>query len=200
MISAILLGAGKSKRMGFDKLSLPWGKKTVFERCLETLFGSRVQELVIVLSLRNKGLRNLLRGKNIKIVTNPRPGGGMSTSIRRGLQAIHSRSDGILIALGDQPFLKTRTINVLIRTFARGKGGIIVPSFRGRRGHPVIFHKRYRKELLSLKGDVGGKSILERYPKDVIIVPVKSEGVVKDINTWQDYKKSPRRGGRSERG
>jgi molybdenum cofactor cytidylyltransferase len=200
MVSAILLGAGRSKRMGFDKLSLPWGKKTVFERCLETLLRSRVQELVIVLSLRNKRLRNLLRGKNIKIVTNPRPGGGMSTSIRRGLQAIHPRSDGILIALGDQPFLKTRTINVLIRTFAQGKGGIIVPSFRGRRGHPVIFHKRYRKELLNLKGDVGGKSILERYPKDVIIVPVKSEGVVKDINTWQDYKKSSRRGGRSEGG
>jgi molybdenum cofactor cytidylyltransferase len=200
MISAILLGAGKSKRMGFDKLSLPWGKKTVLERCLETLLRSRVQELVIVLSLRNKGPRNLLRGKNIKIVTNPHPGGGMSTSIRRGLQAIHPRSDGILIALGDQPFLKTRTINVLIRTFAQGKGRIIVPSFRGRRGHPVIFHKRYRKELLNLKGDVGGKSVLERYPKNVIIVPVKSEGVVKDINTWQDYKKSSRRGGRSERG
>jgi molybdenum cofactor cytidylyltransferase len=200
MISAILLGAGKSKRMGFDKLSLPWGKKTVFERCLETLLRSRVQELVIVLSLRNKRLRNLLRGGNIKIVTNPRPRGGMSTSIRRGLQAIHPRSDGILIALGDQPFLKTRTINVLIRTFAQGKGRIIVPSFRGRRGHPVIFHKRYREELLNLKGDVGGKSVLERYPKDVIIVPVKSEGVVKDINTWQDYKKSSRRGGRSEGG
>ncbi len=200
MVSAILLGAGRSKRMGFDKLSLPWGEKTVFERCLETLLRSRVQELVIVLSLRNKRLRNLLRGKNIKIVTNPRPAGGMSTSIRRGLQAIHPRSDGILIALGDQPFLKTRTINVLIRTFAQGKGRIIVPSFRGRRGHPVIFHKRYRKELLNLKGDVGGKSVLERYPKDVIIVPVKSEGVVKDINTWQDYKKSSRRGGRSEGG
>ena len=200
MISAILLGAGKSRRMGFDKLSLPWGKKTVFERCLETLLRSKVQELVIVLGLRNKRVRNLFLRKNIKVVSNPHAEGGMSTSIRRGLQAIHPRSDGILIALGDQPFLKTRTINVLIRTFAQGKGGIIVPSFRGRRGHPVIFHKKYRKELLNLKGDVGGKSLLERYPRDVIVVPVKSEGVVKDINTWQDYKKSSRRGGRPERG
>jgi molybdenum cofactor cytidylyltransferase len=200
IISAILLGAGESKRMGFDKLSLPWGKKTVFEHCLETLLRSEVQEVVIVLGLRTKGVRNLLCERNIKIVTNPHAGGGMSTSIRRGLQAIHPRNDGFLIALGDQPFLKTRTINVLIRTFAQGKGGIIVPSFRGRRGHPVIFHKRYRKELLSLKGDVGGKSVLERYPKDVIMVPVKSEGVVKDINTWQDYERSLRRVDRSEEG
>lgn len=199
-ISAILLGAGKSRRMGFDKLSLPWGKKTVFEHCVETLLRSKVREVVIVLGVRNKGIKNLFRGRKIKIVTNPHPEGGMSGSIRRGLQAIQPSSHGILIALGDQPFLKTRTINVLIRTFAQGKGGMIVPSFRGRRGHPVIFHKRYRKELFNLRGDVGGRSVLERYPKDVIMVPVKSEGVVKDINTWQDYKESSRKGERSERG
>jgi molybdenum cofactor cytidylyltransferase len=193
-ISAVLLGAGKSRRMGFDKLSLPWGKKTVLEHCVETLLRSKVQELVIVLGVRNKGIKNLFRGRRIRIVTNPHPEGGMSTSIRRGLQAIQRGSHGILIALGDQPFLKTRTINVLIRTFAREKGGIIVPSFGGRRGHPVIFHKRYRHELFNLRGDVGGRSVLERYPKDVIMVPVRSEGVVKDINTWQDYKESSRRG------
>jgi len=196
-ISAVLLGAGKSKRMGFDKLSLPWGEKTVLEHCFGTLLRSKVQELVIVLGVRNKGTKNLFQGQRVKIVTNPHPEGGMSSSIRRGLQAIHPSSHGILIALGDQPFLKTRTVNVLIRTFAQGRGGIIVPSFRGRRGHPVIFHKRYKKELSDLRGDVGGRSVLERYPKDVITVPVKSGGVVKDINTWQDYNKSSRRGERS---
>jgi molybdenum cofactor cytidylyltransferase len=154
--------------------------------------------VVIVLGVRNKGIKDVFRGRKIKLVTNPHPEGGMSTSMRRGLQAIHASSQGILIALGDQPFLKTRTIDVLIRNFAQGKGGIIVPSFRGRRGHPVIFHKRYRKELLNLRGDVGGKSVLERYPKDVITVPVRSEGVVKDINTWQDYEESSRRGEHSE--
>jgi molybdenum cofactor cytidylyltransferase len=200
MISAILLGAGKSKRMGFDKLSLPWGKKTVLEHCIETLLRSKVREVVIVLGVRKKGIKNLFRGRKTKIVTNPHPEGGMSTSLRRGLQAIHPESHGILIALGDQPFLKTRTVDVLIRTFARGKGGMIVPSFRGRRGHPVIFHKRYRKELLNLRGDVGGRSVLEKYPKDVIMVSVKSEGVVKDINTWQNYEESLRRGGHSKGG
>lgn len=200
MISAILLGAGKSRRMGFDKLSLPWGKKTVFERCVETLLRSKVREVVIVLGVRNKGIKNLLRRRKIKVVTNPHPEGGMSTSLRRGLQAIHPGSHGILIALGDQPLLKTRTVNALIRIFAQRKGGMIVPSFRGRRGHPVIFHKRFRKELLNLRGDVGGRSVLERHTEDVIMVPVKSEGVVKDINTWQDYKVSSRRGGRSEGG
>jgi len=188
MISAILLGAGRSKRMGVDKLSLPWGRKTVLRHCFDTLAQSEVQEVIVVLDIRNKGIKNLFQGPKAKVVTNPYSNEGMSTSIQRGIQTIHPSSDGILIALGDQPFLKKRTINALIRTFGQRKDGIIVPSFRGRRGHPVIFHRRYRKELLNLKEDVGGRSIIERHPEDVRVVPLKSIGVVKDIDTWQDYK------------
>jgi molybdenum cofactor cytidylyltransferase len=76
----------------------------------------------------------------------------------------------------------------LIHAFEKGERGIIVPSFRGRRGHPVIFHRRYKKELLDLRGDVGGRSVIERHPEDVRFVHVKSMGVVKDVDTWQDYK------------
>ena len=190
MISAILLGAGESKRMGVDKLSLPWGRKTVFDCCFETLLRSEVQELVVVLGIRNKKVKNVFRGRKVKVIINPYSNRGMSTSIRRGLQAIHPGCHGILIALGDQPLLKTRTINVLIHAFEKEKRGIIVPCFRGKRGHPVVFHKRYKKELLDLKGDVGGRSIIERHPEDVQLVPVKSMGVVRDVDTWQDYKNS----------
>ncbi|MGZ3535514.1 MAG: molybdenum cofactor cytidylyltransferase [Thermodesulfobacteriota bacterium] len=189
MISAILLGAGESKRMGFDKLSLPWGKKTVLERCVQTLLRSRVREVVIVRGLRSRGVRNTFHAKKIKIVTNPHPAGGMSSSIRQGLRAVRPGSDGILIALGDQPFLKTRTINALIRIFDRGKERIIVPAFQGKTGHPVIFDKVYKKELMNLKGDVGGRSIIERHREDVRVVKVRSMGVVKDVDTWQDYEK-----------
>ncbi len=189
-VSAILLGAGESKRMGFDKLSLPWGKKTVFGQCLETLLHSRVREVVIVQSLQNRRATDLFRVKKVKMVTNPHPARGMSTSIRKGLEATRSGSEGILIALGDQPFLKARTINALIRAFERGKGRIIVPAFRGRTGHPVIFHKAYKQELMNLKGDVGGRSVVERHREDVRVVRVKSVGVVTDVDTWQDYEES----------
>ena len=193
IISAILLGAGESKRMGVDKLSLPWGRKTVLEHCFETLLQSEVQEIVVVLGIRNKGVKNLFQGRKVKVVVNPHSKRGMSTSIRKGLRAIHPSSPGILIALGDQPLLKTRTINALVRAFDRGEEGIIIPSFQGRMGHPVIFHKRYRKELLNLRGDVGGRTIVERHPEDVRVVPIKSDGVVKDVDTWQDYVKEFRK-------
>lgn len=189
MISAILLGAGESKRMGKDKLSLPWGKKTIFEQCLQTLQRSKVKEVIVVLNRRNKGLVPVLSGAGGKVVINPDSKKGMSLSIRRGLQSVSPKSRGVLIALGDQPLLKTQTINALIEVFEKGESEIIAPSFKGRRGHPVIFHRKHVKELLKLRGDAGAKSMIERHPEKVCIVPVKSPGVIRDIDTWEDYRK-----------
>jgi len=187
MVSAILLGAGESKRMGVNKLLLPWGRKIIFEQCLDTLLHSKVKEVIVVTNERIKSKVDGLKDKKAKVVNNPYYRQGMSTSIRMGLKVMDPDSRGILIALGDQPFLKARTINALIKAFSHWKGGIIVPSFRGNRGHPVIFHRKYKKELLKLKGDMGGRSILEDHPKDVKAVRVRSEGVLKDIDTWEDY-------------
>jgi molybdenum cofactor cytidylyltransferase len=188
-VSAILLGAGESKRMGVNKLFLPWRKKTVIGHCLDALLRSKVKEVVVVLSDRTREVGSPLKGRKVKVVMNPHYRRGMSTSIRRGLQAIDPGSQGILIALGDQPLLQTRTINALIRAFAQRKGSIVIPSYRGRRGHPVLFDRCYERGLLSLRGDVGGKSIIERYPGSVVEVRTKSEAVVKDIDTWKDYQK-----------
>jgi molybdenum cofactor cytidylyltransferase len=190
-VSAILLGAGESKRMGVNKLSLPWGKKTVFEHCLDTLLRSNVKEVVVVLNNRTKRMLQF-RGKRAKVIMNPHYREGMSTSIRRGIRATDPNSQGILIALGDQPLLQKRTINALIRAFGQKRGSIVLPSYRGRGGHPVLFDRCYKKMLLSLQGDVGGKSIIERDPGNVIKVRTKSEAVIKDIDTWKDYKKECR--------
>ena len=189
MVSAILLGAGESKRMGRNKLSLHWGKKTVVEHCLDTLLRSDVQEVIVVLSNPIEWVNDRWEGQYVKVVRNPYYKGGMSTSIRRGLRAIDISSQGVLIALGDQPLIKTRTINALIHAFVQRRGTIVVPSFRGKQGHPVIFHRRYFNELLKLKGDVGGRSIIDKYPEEVWLVRVRSEGVTRDIDTWEDYER-----------
>ena len=191
-ISAILLGAGESKRMGKNKLFLSWGKRTILDHCLQALFRSMAEEVVVVINDRMEEIAHYWREKGVKVVVNPDYRKGMSISIRCGLKALNPKSGGILIALGDQPFIKTRTINALIGAFGRAEGKIIVPSFRGRRGHPVIFHRKYEEELLRLRGDAGGKTIIMKHPEDVHIIPVKSEGVIRDIDTWGDYKKELR--------
>lgn len=186
-ISAILLGAGESKRMGENKLDLPWGKKTVLEKCLQTLIRSEVTEIVLVLNEKMKNKVNVLRNKKVKIVFNPDYRKGMSTSILHGLKVIDPRSQGILIALGDQPALKTRTINAIVLRFREEGKGIIVPTFQGKWGHPVLFHRRYYKDLLKLKGDIGGKSLVQKNLSDVLMLPLKSRGIIQDIDNWKNY-------------
>jgi molybdenum cofactor cytidylyltransferase len=200
VVSAILLAAGESKRMGLNKLSLPWGRKTVFEHCLDTLLRSRVEEVIIVLGGRSEERRKEIEGrrassdKKVKVVRNSQYKKGMSTSIRRGIESMDPATHGILIALGDQPEVKARTINALIHAFAQGRGSIVIPSCRGRRGHPVLFDRSYERDLLRLKGDVGGRSVIERHLSEVTEVRTRSEAVIRDVDTQEEYEKLKAKG------
>jgi molybdenum cofactor cytidylyltransferase len=178
--------------MGANKLSLPWGKKTVLERCLRVLLSSQVGEVLVVLNKQTRDLGQRLKRPRVKLVHNPRFQKGMSTSIRKGIQAVGRKSRAVLIALGDHPLLNVNTVNALIRAYVEKKGTIIVPVFRGKRGHPVLFDRRYGKELLKLKKDVGARALLEKYRKEVYEFNSKSEGVVVDIDTWEEYRRRTR--------
>lgn len=192
-ISTILLGAGESKRMGQNKLLLPWGKRTILEQSLQTFLHSRVNEVILVVNDQTEKIARQLKGQRVKVTVNSDYRKGMSSSIRCGLKLLNPKTKGILIGLGDQPLLKSRTVNALINVFKKTEGKIIVPSFKGRRGHPVLFDRRYREELLKLKGDEGGRSILKRHFQKVVVVPVRSEGVIRDIDRWGDYKRLSRK-------
>ena len=193
-IAAILLAAGRSRRMGRDKLALPWGDKTVFERCLDTLLYSKLAEITVVVSDESKTFRNQLAthpaflSGRMRYAQNPSPERGMSFSIRRGLRKVSRGIQGVLITLGDQPLLKGRTINTLVRAFTPGEGRIVVPFYKGKRGNPVLFDRCYIDELSQLRGDVGGRSVIKSHPDKVIRVRTRSEGVVRDIDTLKAYR------------
>ncbi len=186
-VSAILLGAGESKRFGVNKLKLSWGKKTILEKCLHTFLRSKVEEVVLVLNEKMKEMEHRLTHRRVKIVYNPEYQKGMGKSIYYGIQAIHPKSEGVFIALGDQPNLKASTINALLRHFRQGEKGIVVPFYSGRKGHPVLFHRKYFQALSKLKGDTGGRSIINKNERDVEMVVTTSKGVIQDIDTWEDY-------------
>jgi len=186
-MSALLLAAGEAKRMGRPKLLLPLRDRTIFEVSLGNLVRSRVDEVIVVLGHRADGFLPLIRGKKVKAVINPHHSQGMSTSVRRGLDAVASESQGLMIALADQPFIPPEVIDRLIEAFQGTSKGIVVPTFQGRRGHPVIFHRRYMEELRSLSGDQGGRELLHRNPEDLLEVEVDCPGVITDIDTLEDY-------------
>jgi molybdenum cofactor cytidylyltransferase len=187
MISAILLAAGESNRMGQPKQLLPFGQSTIVERTIDNFLNSAVSETIVVLGYRDEEIRKTISGKPVKIAINPDYQQGMSASIIAGLKQINKRARAVLIALGDQPFVDSQTINSLVEAFIANNKGIIIPVYQGRRGNPVIFTIRYKGELLNLKGDIGGREIIKRHPDDVLEVAVNCEGVLLDIDTIESY-------------
>jgi molybdenum cofactor cytidylyltransferase len=187
MLSAIILAAGESKRMGKPKQLLPLGKSTLLEQAIDNLLNSSVDETIVVLGHKAEEITEKIANKPVKVVINPDYQQGMSTSIVAGLIMVDPRSQAVMLALGDQPLVTSRTINQLIEAFNKNRKGIAVPTYRGRRGHPIIFDIKYKAELFKLKGDIGGREIIQNHPKDVFMVAVDSESVVSDIDTQDEY-------------
>jgi molybdenum cofactor cytidylyltransferase len=187
MLSAILLAAGESKRMGQLKQGLPLGNSTILEQSIDNLVHSKIDELIVVLGYRAQELREKVTGRPVKTVINPDYEQGMSTSIIAGLHLVDDRAQAVMFALADQPFIGSKIVDILIDEFSRTSKGIVIPTYRGRRGHPVIFAIRYKEELLRLKDDVGGRQVVKEHPDDVLEIPVDSEGINVDIDTVSDY-------------
>ena len=186
-ISAILLAAGESKRMGQPKQLMPFGETTILEQAVDNLINSTVSETIVVLGHRAEEVMNVITSKPVKIVINPDYQQGMSTSIIAGLDLVDSGTRAVMIALGDQPFVDSQTINSIIEAFVVSDKGIAIPVYQGRRGHPVIFAIWYKGELLRLKGDIGGREIIDQHPDDVLEVAVSCKGVSVDIDTVDSY-------------
>jgi molybdenum cofactor cytidylyltransferase len=187
MISAILLAAGQSKRMGELKQLMSFGQSTIVEQAVDNLLGSAVDEVIVVVGYRAEDVLKAMADKPIKLVINPDYEQGMSTSIIAGLNLVHSGARGVMLALGDQPLVDSQTINRLIDEFCSHDKGIAVPTYQGRKGHPIVFDIKYKEQLLKLSGDVGGRQIIKDNPNDVLEVAVDSGSVVADFDTTDDY-------------
>jgi molybdenum cofactor cytidylyltransferase len=191
MISAIVLAAGESRRMGETKLILDWQGKPILQHVLDALRDSPVGEVILVLGHEAERIRGRIQAPEVKIVINPDYREGMSTSLRRGILAADPDTQAFLVVLADQPGINPKIIAELILNFHQGYPGknILVPDFRGRRGHPVLFGAKYREEILRLKGDVGGRKILGEHPEDILTVEMNGDAALVDIDTPEDYKR-----------
>ncbi|MFC1941305.1 molybdenum cofactor cytidylyltransferase [Chloroflexota bacterium] len=187
MLSAILLAAGEAKRMGKTKQLMPWRQSTMVEQAIDSLLGSAVDEVIVVVGHKAEEVTKVIADKAVKLVVNPDYEQGMSTSIKAGLNLLGNQIQAVMLALGDQPFIDSQTTNRLMDEFYRHDKGIAIPTYRDRRGHPVIFAIKYKEELLGLTGDIGGRQIIENHADDVLEVPVETESIFTDIDTLSDY-------------
>jgi len=191
MISAIVLAAGESKRMGQPKQMLAWQGKTLLQHVLGNLINSDADEIILVLGNEAETIRKSLPELPIRMVINRDYKQGMASSLRQGLLVMDPKSEAFLVLLADQPGIGPEIINRVIRGFqqANPQRGICRPVYRGLKGHPVLMGVQYRKEILQLQGDVGARQILMNHPLDILEIEVEQDLVVMDVDTPDEYRK-----------
>jgi molybdenum cofactor cytidylyltransferase len=181
---AIILAAGQSRRMGEPKQLLPFAGQPMLQRVIDAL---EVDERLVVLGYRAKEIAGKIHGATV--VRNPNYRRGMFTSVQAGLRALPAGTKLVLIALCDQPRLQPATVSKLVAEF---KAGILVPSFGGRQGHPLLFESRYVPEILAMDQSLTLKHFLANHPDEITRLVVDDEGVLVDIDDRSDYERALR--------
>ena len=194
MIIAVILSAGESSRMGRPKALLPIEGVRFIERIVATLKSTRVDEIIAVLGHNAEEMRQKVSDLPVKIVVNPDYKQGQLSSLIAAIRSIesgenHHRVDAILVHLVDHPYINVDLVNLMIDRFYETKPLIVVPRYRGRRGHPVIFSRALFAELLAAPLDQGAKTVVHAHRDQTLEIDTDDAGVTVDIDTPEEYRK-----------
>jgi len=190
LIAAVVLAAGASSRMGKPKLTLPVSGEPMLGKTLDIYRRALVDRVVVVLGANAAKLREEVKFEKETVILNPLFRNGMSGSLKLGLKAVEKEADAMIVALGDQPYVSPDTINTMIEVYSRTNASVVIPTYRGIRGNPVLFDKSVFPEIKRIKGDKGAKSVVERHSESLREVAVEDSGVLFDIDTPSDYSKA----------
>lgn len=188
MICGLILAAGVSRRMGRPKLPLDWGGQPVIRRAVEQIKAGGLDELIVVVGREAPAIREALSGLPVRFVLNPEPEAGQGSSVACGIAALAPGTEAALIALGDQPVLPPEVIPSLLQTFRQAGKSIVAPVYRGVQGNPVLFASPVFAELLTLTGDRGARSVVEKDPGRVALVPFDLP-MPADLDTPEEYER-----------
>lgn len=187
-VAAVVLAAGLSSRMGQSKALLPWDRRTVIEVIVARLMAARLPEIVVVTGYRSSEVTGVLANLPAQTVVNPDYAQGeMLSSLQAGLRALPDSVAACLVVMGDQPALDGRVIGRVLEAYAERRGEIIVPVYRGERGHPVLISRRFWPELLALETGAP-RDVLRRYPDQVATVEAETDSILRDIDTPEQYR------------
>jgi molybdenum cofactor cytidylyltransferase len=190
MIAAVILASGLSERLGNNKLLMPLGNQSVVEHVIDSVKSSKIENIFLVYGKNESEFKTISHHKKINLIYNEKYYYGQSMSVKSALNSIGNNFQGIMFLLGDQPFIKTKTINLLIEHFNKNPLGIIVPTYQGKRGNPVIFSRDFFTQIKNIQGDKGAREVIEKNYNEVIHVPIADSFENFDIDTRKDYEKA----------
>lgn len=189
-IAGIILAAGESARMAHDKALLPWGPTTFLEHLLQQVKDSRVGLVRVVLGANADAVQKKISFGSAEVVVNKNWQKGQLSSLIAALDSLpKGMVEAALVCLVDHPCISSSLIRLLMDKFQQSGKLIVLPTYRGQRGHPVIFSARLFDELRKAPLDVGARTVVRRHADDVLEVPTEEEGVVLNINDRAAYEK-----------
>ena len=172
--------------MGAFKPLLPFGKTTVIQSCVNYLKAGGVGTIVVVVGHRADEVRQHLNHASVLFAVNPDPSSEMSDSIRCGVEMLPSNALAVLLALVDHPAVPPEVVTRLINEWMGGVK-LVIPTWQGRGGHPVLVDLSYHKELQALEPRRGLKSLFQNNSQSVGRIEVASPYIARDMDTWDDY-------------
>jgi molybdenum cofactor cytidylyltransferase len=190
MIGAVVLAAGRSRRMGRPKMTLSWGNTTVIGQVVSVLLVAGVEDVVVVTGGDRDGVETALSELPVRTVFNPNyVNGEMMLTLQFGLAALKEKTDTALVVLGDQPQIEARIVQSVIAAHLDGRHSIVVPSHQMRRGHPWLVDRILWKAILDLSPPATMRTFLHHHVADIHYVNVDTPTILLDLDTQQDYER-----------
>ncbi|HCY41515.1 MAG TPA: molybdenum cofactor cytidylyltransferase [Prolixibacteraceae bacterium] len=186
-IWAIVLAAGMSTRMGTQKLLLPFAGMTMIEKVVENILNSGIENVLIVLGANRTEIEEILEFWPVQLTWNENFREGMHTSVIAGVNALPESAKAAAFFLGDQPLISPEVVVKVVEEWQNSGKGIVIPLYAGKRGHPPLYDLKFRNELQNLDPSVGLRSVAQRFQDEIIEVETECPGILKDIDTKEDY-------------
>jgi len=194
MIAAIILAAGASERMGFPKALLPYRGRPFLAGIMDACYAAGIEKRVVVLGYYADKIKENVDLADVIVAMSSDLDAGPIGSIRAGLDALaHEPVDAVVVWPADRPHIAVATVESLVDGFRSTHKPIVVPTYEGKRGHPVLFARAVFAELLGAPRDEGARAVVHKDPGRVAEIAVDDAAVLEDFNTPDDYKKLLRR-------
>jgi molybdenum cofactor cytidylyltransferase len=188
MIAGLILAAGESSRMGRDKALLTYRGRTFLETIVTTLREAGIEHVAVVLGHHAEEIQQAIKLEGVEIVVNSEYHRGQTSSLQAGLRALASDDlEAIVLCLVDHPAVSPATVRTLVEAFHQSHAPVVIPTYQGQHGHPVIIGRALFSELLSLDPGEGANTVIRKYRDATQLVEVDDPGILRDVDDPETY-------------
>jgi len=190
MVAGIVLAAGESSRMGTDKARLGYKNSTFLETILKTLAEAGIERVAVVLGHHAEEISRSVNLRGAEVVINLDYSRGQTSSLLVGLEALKNPElEAVVVCLVDHPAVSVQTLRRLVDSFRESRAPVVIPTYQGRRGHPVVIGLRLFDKLKSLGPGAGANTVVRQHHETTQFVEVDDPGILLDIDDPDSYQR-----------